>query len=335
MPRLQSRPKTDKTTPKAKDKAKPSEKTLTDTDTPQLPATTGATGLAAYGGYERPAEVDVTQDAPESTKFEPWKFLRFYSKKANNAIDVVVSGAIGKNPVEGHPYVTWSTKKPTGKKDSEGNEVYEVEHHFEDVMTTPFVVLKEMPHWVTKPKGGTSGPDRCWLTAQPFKCSVGDQKVQRGYEAVVLFFPEDGSVPYAACATVRGTKSDFVKDFLRAVDMTTDPGAYKRIDKKSGDVTNAAKDLIADLGDRMSRFPPRFRVTGKFNIVPKSGSGFAYGIARGVIDGIDEDCAAQLTDWDASTEALEYTASIMQLHEEKCEEMRALAEKTTDTPVEG
>lgn len=328
MPRLQSRPKKNDDNPETETKPMP--------DKTQLPATTGgATGLAAYGGYERPAEVDVSKDEGGGATFEPWRFLRFFSKKANNALDVIMSGAIGKNPVEGHPYVTYTVKTPTGEKDSDGKDVYEVEHQFVDVMNTPFVVLKEMPHWVTKPVGGMSGPDRCWLTAQPFKAKVGSQKVQRGYESVILFLPEDGSLPFTASATVRGTKSDCVKDFLKSVDMTTSPGSYKRIDKKTGEVSNAAKDLISELGDRMSRLPPRFRVVGRFNIIPKPGGRFSYGIARANVDGITEGEEAQLRDWDASIEAQDYAASIMKLYGEKCQELIDLAEKTKDTPTAG
>lgn len=246
--------------------------------------------LATVGGYVKHEAIKYQEDS-EGT---PFKFLRFFSGKSNNAVDVKI--ALGKGIQEGHPYVS-----------SKGEIL--------DAATARFAILAELPHWVTT--GADYAPDRCWLTPQPWGKTVGEgEKIKESMAAVVLLFPREGEA-YTALAEVRTTKVPFVKDYLKSVEASVNP-------KSDED-----KALVKRLGKLMG-LPPRFRQLGTLKIVPKTGSGFAYGLAKAEVSPITLSEIEALQAWGADAEAQAERESIEKLFARKQEEIEALAAKTTD-----
>lgn len=168
---------------------------------PELPAVPSGGILATLGAYKQNEAIVYEDEKPRGE----FRFLRFYSKKANNAIDVVTS--FGSGTQEGHPYLS--------SKD-----------YLIDVAGAPFAIVAEFPHWITTSPTDFA-PDRAWLDPQPWGKSVGDARVKEGFLALVLFFLEDGAV--MALAEARGTKAPFVKDYLKAVDKSTTPEGAKAL----------------------------------------------------------------------------------------------------------
>jgi len=249
--------------------------------------------LATLGGYEKHEAIKYQDDSEGS----PFQFLRFYSSKANNAVEVKI--ALGKSIQEGHPYVSC--------KDS-----------IIDVSKARFAVLAETPHWVTT--NASFAPDRAWLEPQPWGKTLGEgkaaQKVKESMACIVLVFPEDGEC-FTAMAECRTTKVPFVKDYLKGVDRTVAP-------KSDED-----KALVKKLGSLM-QIPPRFRQLVTLNMIPKTGGGFAYSLAKGIVEPISFGEIEKLSAWGADAEAQAEREVIEKLYERKVAEITEMAEKTTD-----
>lgn len=240
--------------------------------------------LAAVGGYQKHEAIKFQEDGSSI----PFSFLRFFSSKANNAVDVKM--ALGKAIQEGHPYV--ATKG-----------------EFEDVSRARYAVLEEFPYWITT--DSTFVPNRAWLEPQPFGRKIGDDKVKEAMLSLVLFFPEEGDA-FVALADCKTTKTAFVKDYLKAVERSTTPAGAKA------------------LGRVAAAVPPRFRVLGTLKMVPKTGSGFSYALAKGDTDVVTIRELEQLQEWAASVEGQAALESLKKLFDRKVEEIKELADATRD-----
>lgn len=258
-----------------------------DTDMTNLPAINQGY-LATVGGYEK-HEAITYQDDNAGAAF---KFLRFFSGKSNNAVDVKI--ALGKGIVEGHPYI--STKG-----------------EITDASRDRFAVLEVFPHWVTT--GQDHAPDRCWLEPQPFGRKIGQgesaQKVKEAMVALVLFFPHDGAA-YTALAEVKTTKVPFIKDYLKAVDKACTP------------------EGAAELGKIAGQVPPKFRVLGSLRMVPKTGSGFSYALAKADCEVVTVRELEALQEWASDEDAQAEIEANKSLYDRKVKEMTDLANNTKD-----
>lgn len=256
-------------------------------DTPQLPAV-NAGFLATLGAYEDHDAIKFQSDTDSE-----WRFVRFYSQKANNAVDVV--STLGKQIREGHPYVA-------------GNET------IHSVAGLRFAVLAEFPHWVAL--GEDYAPAAAWLEPQPFGSKWNGEKVKEGFVALLLFFPDTSEVPeelepaFVALAEVRGTKAPFVKDYLKAVKKTTTPEGAKA------------------LGQVASAVPPRFRVLGQFDMVPKTTGKFSYALAKCHTAPATVAQLEALSEWAGDEQAQADLESLRQLYDRKVDELKVLAAET-------
>lgn len=259
-----------------------------ESEAPQVPATqesTGGVDLMSLGGYQKNEVIEYHEE--DTGDREPWAFLRFYSKKANNAIDVIQ--ALGRDIVEGHPYVL------------RGEEIV-------SVAATPFVMVGEVfPYWLTI-DDGTFAPNRAWLDPQPFGKKVEGDKVRGGYMALLLFLPDDGD-SFLGYADVRGTKSPFVRDFLKAVEDTTTPEGAKK------------------LGQIVSAMPPLFRLCATFRMVQKSGK-YPYAEARATFRAVTTQQIEAIQGWSKSKEGQAQLEGHSKLLSMKVDEIKELAKDT-------
>jgi hypothetical protein len=248
---------------------------------------------------------DTAAEAPtaEENDGPSYKFLRFYSQKANVAVNVIAT--IGTKVKDGHPFLT--EKVPTGETEDDGEggtkPVYETK--ITDVKDAPFIVLQELQYWSAKPNEAPYDPIGNWLTKQSFKAKFKGTKVKGAYVAQILLLTDSG--PVLALAEVIGTKAMFMDKAVKAL-----------AESKTKEFVKANPDL--------RKVPARFRQVGRFNIIPKTGKFGPWSYADAVYDAISSEQLAAVNAWLDSAE--EEQDTFQELFDAKDKAVRDLADKT-------
>lgn len=251
-----------------------------------------------------PVNEDAATEAPETGP--SYKFLRFYSQKANFALDVVQ--AVGRDVQDGHPVL--SERVPS--LDAKGNPLMDgdkvvYETKITDVKKAPFVILEELQYWAAKPTTAPYDPVGAWLTPQDFGATYKSCKVKEAYVAQVLLLTKGG--PVLALAEVNGTKSPFVSSSIEAQ-------------------REAATKEFVKANPAVSKAHPRVRQVGRFNIVPKTGGFGPWSIAKANFDPISEGDLKAIDAWLSDSGKDAERATFAGLFAEKVKSVKALAEKT-------
>lgn len=253
-----------------------------------------------------PVNEEATTEAAEAGP--SYKFLRFYSQKANFALDVV--GVVGRDVQDGHPVLSERVPALDSMGDpllnSEGKPRYETK--ITDVMKAPFILLNEKQYWAAKPSVAPYEPIGAWLTQQSFKATYKTVKVKEAFVAQVLLLTKDG--PVLALAEVIGTKAPFAKGSIEA------------------DRESASKEFVK-ANPKLAKVHARLRQIGHFNIVPKTSPGFGpYSEAKATFEPIGAEDLATVQEWLSDSACDAERATFEGLFNDKVKKITELAEKT-------